>query len=46
MFGSEEDGWETKKKLLRSSLYRDCTVSDMAKVYAPKEDGNDPERYA
>ncbi|EOF5684073.1 LysM peptidoglycan-binding domain-containing protein [Salmonella enterica] len=46
MFGSEEDGWETKKKLLRSSLYRDCTVSDMAKVYAPKEGGNDPERYA
>lgn len=46
MFGSEEDGWETKKKLLRSSLYRDCTVSDMAKVYAPEKDGNNPVKYA
>lgn len=46
MFGSEEDGWETKKKLLRSSLYRDCTVSDMAEIYAPKKDGNDPVKYA
>ncbi|MFC0227878.1 LysM peptidoglycan-binding domain-containing protein [Serratia aquatilis] len=46
MFSSEEDGWETKKKLLRTSLYRDCTISEMAEIYAPSGDGNDPEKYA
>lgn len=46
MFGSEEDGWKTKKKLLKTSLYRDCTISEMAEIYAPVGDGNDPVKYA
>lgn len=46
MFGSEEDGWETKKKLLKSPLYRDCTIPDMAEIYAPEKDNNNPEQYA
>ncbi|ELY4601527.1 LysM peptidoglycan-binding domain-containing protein [Cronobacter malonaticus] len=46
MFGCEEDGWATKKKLLRTSLYRDCTVSEMAEIYAPKKNGNNPKKYA
>lgn len=46
IFGSEEDGWETKKKLLKSPLYRDCTIPDMAEIYAPEKDNNNPEQYA
>lgn len=46
MFGSEEDGWETKKKLLKSPLYKDCTIPDMAEIYAPEKDNNNPEQYA
>ncbi|EDW1644140.1 LysM peptidoglycan-binding domain-containing protein [Salmonella enterica subsp. enterica] len=46
MYGSEEDGWETEKKLLRSDLYRNCTISEMAKIHSPEKDGNDPVKYA
>ncbi|TKV05699.1 LysM peptidoglycan-binding domain-containing protein [Citrobacter sp. wls619] len=46
MYGSEEDGWETEKKLLRSDLYRNCTISEMAEIHTPEKDGNDPVKYA
>jgi len=46
MYGCEEDGWETEKKLLRSDLYRNCTISEMAKIHSPEKDGNDPVKYA
>ncbi|HCT3225462.1 TPA: LysM peptidoglycan-binding domain-containing protein [Enterobacter hormaechei] len=46
MYGCEVDGWETEKKLLRSDLYRNCTISEMAKIHSPEKDGNDPVKYA
>lgn len=46
MYGCEKDGWETEKKLLRSDLYRNCTISEMAKIHSPEKDGNDPIKYA
>jgi len=31
--------------LLKGSRYRSKTISEMVNAYAPREDGNDPERY-
>ncbi|MEK6589698.1 MAG: RHS repeat-associated core domain-containing protein, partial [Nitrospinota bacterium] len=44
-FPSEEAGFQALKDLLNSSQYKDLTVKDAIKKYAPSEDNNNPEQY-
>jgi hypothetical protein len=45
VFPTEEIGTQARIRLLKGSRYRDKTISDAVNTYAPKRDGNDPERY-
>ncbi len=46
VFPTEEIGTEARIRLLQGSKYRNKTIMEMVKAYAPKKDGNNPERYA
>jgi peptidoglycan hydrolase-like protein with peptidoglycan-binding domain len=46
IFATPEDGHEAKRNLLfSSSYYKNLTLSDAIKRYAPATDNNDPKRY-
>lgn len=45
VFPTEEIGTEARIRLLKGRHYRNKTISQMVNTYAPKEDGNNPERY-
>jgi hypothetical protein len=46
VFPTEEIGTEARIRLLKGSTYRNKTIIEAVKSYAPKKDGNNPERYA
>jgi hypothetical protein len=46
VFPTEEIGTEARIRLLKGSKYRNKTILEAVKSYAPKSDGNNPERYA
>lgn len=47
VFATPEDGHNAKKYLLfSSSSYKDLTLKDAIKKYAPASDNNNPDRYA
>ncbi|MBI4406209.1 MAG: DUF3892 domain-containing protein [Deltaproteobacteria bacterium] len=45
VFPSEEIGTEARVRLLKGSKYRNMTIIEAVRSYAPKKDGNNPERY-
>jgi hypothetical protein len=45
VFPTEEIGSEARIRLLKGSKYRDKTISEAVETYAPRRDGNNPERY-
>jgi len=45
VFPTEEVGTEARVRLLKGSKYRNKTIKEMVKSYAPKTDGNNPDRY-
>jgi len=45
-FPTEEIGTLARIRLLKGSKYRNKTIIEMVRSYAPKNDGNNPERYA
>lgn len=46
IFPTWADGWYAIAKLLRSNSYRNLSILDAFKKYAPASDGNDPVAYA
>jgi hypothetical protein len=46
VFPTEEIGTQARIRLLKGSKYRNKTILEAVKTYAPKKDGNNPERYA
>lgn len=46
VFLTEKIGTKARIRLLKGSKYRNKTIMEMVKSYAPKKDGNNPERYA
>jgi len=46
VFPTEQVGTEARIRLLKGSSYRSKTIAEAVKSYAPKSDGNNPDRYA
>lgn len=46
IFPTEEAGFDAIGRLLRGAGYRDRTILDAFRRYAPASDGNDPDQYA